>query len=71
MIPHYDAAPAYSEEMAVGMIFTIEPMLTLGSYEWDLWKDDWTVTTRDKSLTAQFEHTLVVTESGADILTLA
>ena len=71
VIPHYDAAPAYSQEMQVGMIFTIEPMLTLGSYEWDLWKDDWTVTTRDKSLTAQFEHTMVVTESGAELLTLA
>lgn len=71
VIPHYDAAPAYSQEMQVGMVFTIEPMLTLGDYDWDLWKDDWTVTTRDKSLTAQFEHTLVVTETGADILTLA
>ena len=56
--------------MEVGMVFTIEPMLTLGSYEWDMWADNWTVTTRDKSLTAQFEHTLVVTERGADILTL-
>ncbi len=70
VIPHYDAAPAYSQEMQVGMVFTIEPMLTLGSYEWDMWRDDWTVTTRDHSLTAQFEHTLVVTENGADILTL-
>ncbi len=51
------------------MVFTIEPMLTLGDYQWDMWADDWTVTTRDKSLTAQFEHTLVVTERGADILT--
>ena len=56
--------------MEVGMVFTIEPMLTLGSYEWDLWKDNWTVTTKDKSITAQFEHTLVVTDSGAEILTL-
>jgi methionyl aminopeptidase len=70
VIPHYDAAPAYSQEMQVGMVFTIEPMLTLGTHQWDLWKDDWTVVTRDKSMTAQFEHTLVVTESGADILTL-
>ena len=54
----------------VGMVFTIEPMLTLGGIEADIWADDWTVTTRDKSLTAQFEHTLVVTERGADILTL-
>jgi methionyl aminopeptidase len=71
VIPHYDAAPQYATEMQVGMVFTIEPMLTLGTYQWDMWKDDWTVVTRDKSITAQFEHTLVVTETGADILTLA
>ena len=70
VIPHYDAAPAYAQEMQVGMVFTIEPMLTLGTYQWDMWRDDWTVVTRDKSITAQFEHTLVVTETGADILTL-
>ena len=76
VVPHYDAAPAFDTVMEVGMVFTIEPMLTLGTPEepgsvaWDQWDDDWTVTTRDKSLTAQFEHTLVVTERGADILTL-
>ena len=70
VIPHFDAAPNYSNPMEVGMVFTIEPMLTLGTHEWDLWKDNWTVTTKDKSITAQFEHTLVVTESGAEILTL-
>ena len=70
VIPHYDAAPNYSTEMQVGMVFTIEPMLTLGTYQWDMWPDNWTVVTRDKSITAQFEHTLVVTESGAEILTL-
>jgi methionyl aminopeptidase len=70
IIPHYDSAPAYDTVMEVGMVFTIEPMLTLGSYEWDMWADDWTVTTKDKSITAQFEHTLVVTERGADVLTL-
>jgi methionyl aminopeptidase len=70
VIPHYDAAPKFADVMEVGMVFTIEPMLTLGSYEWDMWADGWTVTTRDKSLTAQFEHTIVVTERGADILTL-
>ena len=70
IIPHYDTAPAYSTEMKVGMIFTIEPMLTLGTIEWDMWDDDWTVVTRDRKRTAQFEHTLVVTEDGADILTL-
>ena len=76
IVPHYDAAPRYDTVMEVGMVFTIEPMLTLGTPEqpgtdqWDEWADDWTITTRDKSLTAQFEHTLVVTETGAEILTL-
>ena len=70
IIPHYDSAPLYSEVMEVGMVFTIEPMLTLGTHEWEMWPDGWTVLTKDKSITAQFEHTLVVTESGAEILTL-
>jgi methionyl aminopeptidase len=71
IIPHYDSAPMYSDEMKVGMVFTIEPMLTLGTHQWDIWADGWTVVTKDRSITAQFEHTLVVTETGADILTLA
>ena len=71
IIPHYDSAPLYADEMQVGMVFTIEPMLTLGTHNWELWPDGWTVVTKDKSITAQFEHTLVVTERGADILTLA
>ncbi|RDV44585.1 type I methionyl aminopeptidase [Leifsonia sp. ku-ls] len=70
IIPHYDAAPAYDDVMEPGMVFTIEPMLTLGTHEWEMWADDWTVVTRDRSLTAQFEHTLVVTDRGAEILTL-
>ncbi|MFC4244452.1 type I methionyl aminopeptidase [Gryllotalpicola reticulitermitis] len=70
IIPHYDSAPHYDDVMVPGMVFTIEPMLTLGGIEWDMWADDWTVTTRDKSITAQFEHTLVVTERGAEVLTL-
>lgn len=70
IIPHYDAAPRFDTEIELGMVFTIEPMLTLGTHEWDIWDDNWTVTTRDKSITAQFEHTLVVTERGAEILTL-
>ena len=70
IIPHYDSAPNYSTIMEVGMVFTIEPMLTLGTHEWDMWPDGWTVTTKDKSITAQFEHTLAVTETGYDILTL-
>lgn len=70
IIPHYDAAPAFDDVMEAGMVFTIEPMLTLGTDAWDMWADDWTVVTRDRSITAQFEHTLVVTERGAEILTL-
>jgi len=70
IIPHYDSAPLYADVMEVGMVFTIEPMLTLGTHEWEMWPDGWTVLTKDKSITAQFEHTLVVTESGAEILTL-
>ncbi|WP_430646547.1 type I methionyl aminopeptidase [Agromyces sp. GXS1127] len=69
VIPHFDD-PAATTVIEPGMVFTIEPMLTLGTTEWDLWDDDWTVVTRDRSLTAQFEHTLVVTERGAEILTL-
>ncbi|HKH08745.1 MAG TPA: type I methionyl aminopeptidase [Agromyces sp.] len=69
IIPHYDD-PDFDTVLEPGMVFTIEPMLTLGTIEWELWGDDWTVVTRDRSLTAQFEHTLVVTERGADILTL-
>jgi methionyl aminopeptidase len=69
IIPHYDSAPAYATQIEVGMVFTIEPMLTLGSIEWDLWADDWTVVTRDRSVSAQFEHTMVVTDRGAQVLT--
>jgi methionyl aminopeptidase len=75
VIPHYDASPDYGTVMEPGMVFTIEPMLTIGTLErpgtteWDEWSDGWTVVTRDRSLTAQFEHTLVVTEAGAEILT--
>ena len=76
IVPHYDAAPLHDEEIVPGMVFTIEPMLTIGTPDapgpvvWDEWADDWTIVTRDRRLTAQFEHTLVVTERGAEILTL-
>ncbi len=76
VIPHYDAAPDHADLIEPGMVFTIEPMLTLGTPErpgtiaWDEWVDGWTIVTRDRSLTAQFEHTIVVTERGSEILTL-
>ncbi|KGF00468.1 methionine aminopeptidase [Actinomyces sp. S6-Spd3] len=70
IVPHYDAAPAHNEVMEEGMVFTIEPMLNLGGIEWEQWDDDWTVVTKDRGRSAQFEHTIVVTEDGAEILTL-
>lgn len=69
VIPHYDE-PAYDTIIETGMTFTIEPMLTLGTIEYEIWDDGWTVVTADLRRTAQFEHTLVVTDTGAEILTL-
>jgi methionyl aminopeptidase len=72
IIPHYDSAPRFDTEIVENMVFTIEPMLTLGgSPAWEMWADGWTVVTQDRSWTAQFEHTLVVTERGAEVLTVA
>lgn len=70
IIPHYDSAPMYNTVIEPGMVFTIEPMLTLGTIEADVWDDGWTVVTKDKKRTAQFEHTILVTETGAEVLTL-
>jgi len=66
---HYEE-PAVETLIEEGMTFTIEPMITLGTIDYDIWSDDWTVTTKDKKWTAQFEHTLVVTADGSEILTL-
>ena len=70
IIPHYDSAPKFDDEIVEGMVFTIEPMLTLGSQDWEMWGDDWTVVTKDRSYSAQFEHTMVVRERGVEVLTL-
>src|SRR3954467_7385530 len=69
IIPHYDE-PRFDDEILPGMTFTIEPMLNLGTHEWVMWDDGWTVVTRDGHPSAQFEHTLLVTSDGAEILTL-
>ncbi|UOZ11036.1 MULTISPECIES: type I methionyl aminopeptidase [unclassified Amycolatopsis] len=66
---HYEE-PTVETVIEEGMTFTIEPMITLGTIDYDIWADDWTVTTKDRKWTAQFEHTLVVTADGAEILTL-
>ncbi len=70
VVPHYDAAPAHDTVIEPGMVFTIEPMLDLGTPDWEMWDDGWTVVTADRSRSAQFEHTLLVTDSGAEVLTL-
>jgi methionyl aminopeptidase len=69
VVPHYDD-PSADTVLAPGMTFTIEPMLTLGTHDYRMWSDGWTAVTADGSWTAQFEHTLVVTGSGSEILTL-
>ncbi|MCP3797914.1 type I methionyl aminopeptidase [Allokutzneria sp. A3M-2-11 16] len=69
VVLHYDE-PKMDTVLEPGMTFTIEPMITLGTIEYDIWDDGWTVTTKDKKRTAQFEHTIVVTRDGSEILTL-
>ncbi|MGI8418285.1 MAG: type I methionyl aminopeptidase [Nakamurella sp.] len=69
VVLHYDD-PTVTTVLEPGMTFTIEPMITLGSIDWELWPDDWTVTTKDKSWCAQFEQTMVVTDSGVEVLTV-
>jgi methionyl aminopeptidase len=68
ILHYYD--PRADTVIEVGMTFTIEPMITLGSPELHLWDDGWTAVTNDGSRSAQFEHTLVVTDDGAEILTV-
>ena len=55
--------------MRPGMVFTIEPMITLGSWQHRMWDDGWTAVTSDGRWTAQFEHTILVTDDGAEVLT--
>jgi methionyl aminopeptidase len=70
VVPHFDD-PNATTIIEAGMTFTIEPMLTLGTHTWDMWNDGWTIVTKDLQRSAQFEHTILVTESGAEILTQA
>ena len=68
-IPHYDE-PDATEILQPGMVFTVEPMITEGSWQIRHWNDGWTVVTADGKRSAQFEHTVLVTENGAEILTV-
>ncbi len=67
---HY-GRPGTGIELKPGMFFTIEPMINAGRYEVLVLKDDWTAVTRDKSLSAQFEHSIGVTETGYEVFTLS
>jgi len=67
-ILHY-GSPGQGEELRAGMIFTIEPMINLGRPSVKVLNDGWTAVTRDRSLTAQFEHSVGVTETGCEIFT--
>lgn len=70
MVLHYDPQdPDFDMRLKKGMIFTIEPMINIGTYEGITLEDDWTVITADGKDSAQFEHTLVVTDTGYEILT--
>ncbi|MBK4136983.1 type I methionyl aminopeptidase [Corynebacterium macginleyi] len=69
VVLHYDST-AYRDILEPGMTLTVEPMINLGSLDYDIWDDDWTVQNRDGKFTAQFEHTLVITDEGNEILTL-
>lgn len=68
-ILHY-GTPGTGDLIEAGMCFTIEPMVNAGKRHTKLMKDGWTVLTKDRSLSAQFEHTLLVTETGCEVLTL-
>ena len=67
---HY-GQPGTGVVLRPGMIFTVEPMVNVGSYQVKVLSDGWTAVTKDKSLSAQFEHSLGVTETGVEIFTLS
>ncbi|HEY9596180.1 MAG TPA: type I methionyl aminopeptidase [Cyanophyceae cyanobacterium] len=69
-VPHYGTR-GKGKRLRPGMVFTIEPMINEGTWEVEVLADKWTAVTKDRKLSAQFEHTVVVTESGVEILTLS
>ena len=69
VVLHYDS-DAYTGVLEPGMTLTIEPMINIGSLDYDIWDDGWTVQNRDGEYTAQFEHTIVITDDGNEILTI-
>ena len=69
VVLHYDS-DAYTDVLEPGMTLTIEPMINLGGLDYEIWDDGWTVQNTDGEYTAQFEHTILITEDGNEILTL-
>ncbi len=69
-VPHYGTR-GRGKRIRPGMVFTIEPMINEGTWEVEVLADKWTAVTKDRKLSAQFEHTLAVTEDGVEILTLS
>jgi methionyl aminopeptidase len=69
-VPHFGVR-GKGKKIRPGMVFTIEPMINEGTYEHILLKDGWTAITKDRKLSAQFEHTIAITEDGVEILTLS
>ncbi len=69
VVLHYDS-DAYRDVLQPGMTLTIEPMINLGELPYTIWDDGWTVQNNDGKYTAQFEHTILITEDGNEILTL-
>jgi methionyl aminopeptidase len=68
-IPHYGTR-GKGKRLRPGMVFTIEPMINEGTWDVEILADEWTAVTKDRLLSAQFEHTVAVTENGVEILTL-
>lgn len=68
-IPHYGKR-GKGKKLRPGMVFTIEPMINIGTWEVEILEDKWTAVTKDRQLSAQFEHTVAVTATGVDVLTL-
>jgi len=68
-VPHY-GKKGTGKKIRPGMVFTIEPMINQGTWEADMLDDGWTAVTKDRKLSAQFEHTIAVTKEGVKILTL-
>jgi len=69
VLHYYDPSRGMGLELAPGMTFTIEPMVNAGGYQVRLLPDGWTVVTKDRSLSAQWEHTLAITDTGVEVLT--